>query len=360
MPRSICLFVAALLSSGRIVEIAAQQPLGERRDITLDVAQHLDRFANFFSLNRPADLIADVRGVDNAGETQDDLDELFSVVEESGEEAAEPAGPVTPAPTAPGVTDPEAASDIDKPQTSEPATPSDPAPTDPGAPADPVAAAPVRSIAALAPLRVFVAGDSQADPLASELDSAARAADRPTAVHNGSRIATGLARPDYFNWPAELSAVAAAEDPDVIIVVIGGNDAQDMQRDGQYFVVGTSEWAAEYEARVALVMDLVQAEHRRIVWINQPPLRDADDDAAADLINIAITHAASTRPWVRVIDAHAMFAGADGSYVESYTDADGETFTSRQEDGVHLTRRASRVLSGVIEDILSEWFPVAS
>ncbi len=367
----VCLLLAALLASGRIVEIAARQPLGEQRDITLDLAQHLDRVANFLSLNRPADLIADIRGVDNAGETQNDLDDLFSAVDDDGGAVAVSttvAAPAVPLAPGDGTDTGEPPTTIAPPketvaETADPLPPDAPVPPD-AAPPPPatVPAAPVtvRTIAAIAPLRVFVAGDSQADPVASELDSAARSADRPTAVHNGSRIATGLARPDYFNWPAELSSVATAENPDVIIMVIGGNDAQDMQRDGEYFVVGTAEWAAEYEARVALVMDLVQSEQRRILWINQPPLREADDDHAADLINLAIANAASTRPWVRVIDAHTMFGGPDGSYVESYTGPDGESFDSRQDDGVHLTRRASRVLAGVIDDMLAEWFPVAS
>ena len=40
-------------------------------------------------------------------------------------------------------------------------------------------------------------------------------------------MSTGLTRPDYFNWPAELAADLKSQNPQVVVIMIGANDAQD-------------------------------------------------------------------------------------------------------------------------------------
>ena len=41
-------------------------------------------------------------------------------------------------------------------------------------------------------------------------------------------IDTGLTRPDYFNWPAELQVDLANDQPKLVVVMIGANDPQRM------------------------------------------------------------------------------------------------------------------------------------
>ena len=39
-------------------------------------------------------------------------------------------------------------------------------------------------------------------------------------------MASGLTRPDYYDWPAALAADLEATDPEVVVAVFGVNDAQ--------------------------------------------------------------------------------------------------------------------------------------
>ena len=74
-----CLVLAALLTSGKIVEIAERRELGDARDRQLAMAERLDDVANFLSLNRPYDLILDIRGAGkDVGERVDDLSALVA------------------------------------------------------------------------------------------------------------------------------------------------------------------------------------------------------------------------------------------------------------------------------------------
>ena len=72
-----CLLLSMFLVSGKLVEIAERQPLGDSRDRWVDVAEGIDRVSNFMALNRPYDLITDVRGVGtDPGEKVDTIEEV--------------------------------------------------------------------------------------------------------------------------------------------------------------------------------------------------------------------------------------------------------------------------------------------
>ena len=54
----VSLGLAAILGSNSLVGLAERQPIGPQRSTVLRVAESVDRFANFLSLNRPADALA--------------------------------------------------------------------------------------------------------------------------------------------------------------------------------------------------------------------------------------------------------------------------------------------------------------
>ena len=76
-------------------------------------------------------------------------------------------------------------------------------------------------------LRVAIVGDS----LAAGLGYFAERVFLPRLVRvsGQGRISTGLARPDYFNWPYTMRRIVDRFDPDLVIVMLGENDHQSLQ-----------------------------------------------------------------------------------------------------------------------------------
>ena len=113
---TLCLGVALLLVSGKIVEIADRLPLGPDRERWLEAATETDRLAKSLSLNRPYDLLRDLRGAgDEAGQQIDvigDVEELLQLelggtAEQPPDgEAAAPADEFAPAPGEPASASP--------------------------------------------------------------------------------------------------------------------------------------------------------------------------------------------------------------------------------------------------------------
>ena len=47
---------------------------------------------------------------------------------------------------------------------------------------------------------------------------------------------SGLARPDYYDWPAHLQALLNEYHPQVVTILIGGNDAQSFDAENQVVI----------------------------------------------------------------------------------------------------------------------------
>lgn len=319
-----CLLLAALLTSGKIVEIAARQELGDARDRQLAVAERFDRVANFFSLNRPFDLILDIRGAgEDVGERVDDLSALVA--------STTTLPPSTTAPTTTALPG----------STSSTTTTTTTVPT-------------LREVTAARPLTVYVAGDSQAEYLGQAITTEHPGWELDVEVSD--RISTSLARPDYFNWPAELAAVMDDRSPEVVVLFIGANDHQDMAAaDGSRLVEGTPEWQSEWTARLELTLDLLAGEDRHVFWVTQPPMRDGGLFAGVAMINDLAAPVVAARLHVTAVDIWDLFGG-DGGYIEHITTDEGDTIDARVDDGVHLTRSgASEVADLVFDQMEARW-----
>ncbi len=321
------MLTAALLTSGTLLDSAERRSFGGQRDALVAVARPLDRVANFLSLNRPADAVAEFRfGGDDL--TVDPL-----AVPSAGVQGGSAAGGGASADVSP----PTASSEI--PPTTGLLPDEDPSP--------------IRTITEGSPLLVHVAGDSQAEYPGQALTNRAVNGKLDYKVTSDSRIATGLARPDYFNWPAELKDLSA--EIEAVVLFFGGNDFQDMELSGSRLVRGTDEWFAEYQRRVEITLDVLEAPDRQVFWVAPPPVRDAETSAAIFTMNEGVRAAAASRPWVTVISADDRFA-PNGDFVPYLPDDSGVDTRVRSGDGVHFTPKgASWVADMIVDDVERYW-----
>jgi hypothetical protein len=193
------------------------------------------------------------------------------------------------------------------------------------------------------PLRVYIGGDSVVrDAGESFLRLAAEDERLRTALHY--EIATGLSRPDHFDWPSTLVGDTDALESEVVVLMFGGNDAQGIVGpDGQVFSeVDSPGWRAEYGRRAGAVMDSLATDDRIILWVGQPPMRDGDFDARVSVINEVVQAEADDRPWVSFIDTTSVLGGPDGGYVDRLPGIDEDL---RQGDGIHLSRAGADLLA---------------
>jgi hypothetical protein len=172
-------------------------------------------------------------------------------------------------------------------------------------------------------------------------------------------ISTGLCRPDFFNWPAQLQQQVKGFDPGATVVMFGANDNQAVQTtSGKIHQFGTDGWKKEYRRRIEDVIALLyQGGVRRVYWIGQPIMPQSSYNSQIKLMNDIYRNVAEKTFGVEYIDAYALLS-KNGAYSQYLPGVDGETVQAREQDGEHLTYAGGLIVAeAVLDAIKKEWFP---
>ena len=194
------------------------------------------------------------------------------------------------------------------------------------------------------PLRVLIVGDSIGTDLGDALQPNLAGTGVVSAGLDG-RVSTGLTRPDYFNWPAELTADLKTQNPQVVVVMIGANDAQDFL--GPPDVPYTSpEWNALYSQRVAQFMQIAGSGGATVVWVGMPPMQNPGLNAQMSDVNAVVQQqAVKAHPPVIYLSTDHTLGTAQGGYTAFITNGAGQVVNVRTPDGTHLTSGGGQVVA---------------
>jgi hypothetical protein len=295
----VALVVAALLDADGLRQTAERQKPGTTRDFAIWATKHVVQpVSHATGLNRPRRWINEALGVANEPHITDTRNVRLA--------------PATRPPVVPDA-----------------------------APPPPPTTLALRTPTAADPLKVLVTGDSLSENLFPPLVSVANG--KPITVKEDSQIGTGLARPDVIDWPTRLGNDMRANGYDTVVVMFGGNDAQDLRTATGWVHIGDPDaWKLEYERRVALVMDTLIMGNPKvtIVWVGMPAMTGGSKylPRLAPQINDMVRREAAARPAnAYFVDAGQVLDGPGGTFRTYATNPDGTTVKVREGDGVHFT-----------------------
>jgi uncharacterized protein len=194
------------------------------------------------------------------------------------------------------------------------------------------------------PLRVLIVGDSIGIDLGDALQPNLANTGVVSAALDG-HVSTGLTRPDYFNWPAELAADIKAQNPQVIVIMIGANDAQDFL--GPPDVPYTSpQWNTLYSQRVAQFMQIASSGGATVVWVGMPPMQNPGLNAQMSDVNAVVQQqAVKAKPPVIYLNTDHTLGTPQGGYTAFVTNGAGQVVNVRTPDGTHMTPGGGQVVS---------------
>lgn len=167
-----------------------------------------------------------------------------------------------------------------------------------------------------------------------------------------ARVATGLARPDVFDWRRELEASLAEDDYDAVVLMMGTNDSQDIVEDGNILIYGTHEWVRAYNERVAQMMETACKGTPRALWIGLPPMRSQAFNRKIIRINTWAKRQARKHKCMEYLGLDNVIGDENGHFA-SYLKIADELEKVRMVDGIHVTARGGLVISDYLLPILT-------
>ncbi len=191
----------------------------------------------------------------------------------------------------------------------------------------------------LDPLRLWIGGDSLAGSLGPSLGevTAKTGVVQPVFL---SKVSSGLASPDFFDWPKHGAEEMFKVDPEVAVFIVGANDTGAMTKDA-------AVWRPKYEQLTEQMMTLLIGNSRTVYWIGAPVFKD-DRSLKLVQLNEVFQEVAARHPEVIYVDAYHLFSTPDGKYTPFLPDGTGETARVRADDGVHFTPEGGDLLADAV------------
>ena len=193
-------------------------------------------------------------------------------------------------------------------------------------------------------ITVAVMGDSVAHDLGRGMEDLF-AKDHRIRVVRQTKFATGLVRTDYYNWNKVARDFLRRHKPDVVFVMIGGNDHQTIRRHGKRYDPGTKAWRAEYARLVSHFMSNFSRKHAhaKVYWVSLPPVRAAKLSAAFRTIN-AIYRYEAKKHGFHYLSIWKKFL-VNGHYSSFGDNLNGVKRRLRMQDGQHFTEDGRLLLA---------------
>ena len=202
------------------------------------------------------------------------------------------------------------------------------------------------------PLKVLVVGDSVGLDLGQPLVNTLATYGDVTTYLDG-RIDTGLSRPDYFNWPAELQIDLANQQPNLVVVMIGANDPQGLVTPNGSLQYGQAGWDAAYSARVASFIGEANAAGAHVLWVGMPPMQDPALDAKLRHLNSLVeAQVVASKGGAAYLSSVPSLGDPQGNFAAFLPNAAGAEINIRTPDGIHLSPGGGARLAGAVAEAM--------
>jgi hypothetical protein len=335
------LLLGAFLNARGLHKTAQSMNPSWKRDLGLALAKPLQSVSDAVGLDLPR------RGLQAALNRSGD-DDIVTAINLPPPPPTPPAPTPPPPPTPPGTT----------PHNPQP-PPTPPSPTPPPPPKKP-------AFSPKHPLKVYIGGDSLIIvPGESLLRAMGSKVYKPVDSVDG-HVATGLERPDVYNWFDRIRQVMKKDKPNVVVVAFGANDDHSYMTGLPSGVslgdFGSAAWIKEYRRRVGGFMDTVIHGGGFIVYLGMPIVSSRSESSDFDLINRILYQEAKKRPnGALYVDTWFKFADPKtGGYAEYLKNAHGDLVKVRADDGVHFEPAGGDIIARLVLKALNQRYDLTS
>lgn len=167
-----------------------------------------------------------------------------------------------------------------------------------------------------------------------------------------AQIASGLARPDIFDWQDKLEMILSESKFDTILIMLGTNDNQDFVENGSILSYGTTEWKKAYKQRLSRIMQTTCNATDQALWIGLPPMRSASFNRKIIRINNWSKRLSKDFSCMKYVGLENILGDQRGKFV-SYQKIGSEFAKVRMTDGIHVTPTGGRLIADYLIPLMS-------
>ncbi|HIA04282.1 MAG TPA: DUF459 domain-containing protein [Myxococcales bacterium] len=167
---------------------------------------------------------------------------------------------------------------------------------------------------------------------------------RKTSFRMWGKASSGLARPDFHDWPSKITGIARRFGPELFIVSLGTNDGQHLWNKKKWVKFGTAKWKTIYKERINNTLKkLVGKKKRRaVIWIGPYNMEGRNASTRGKVVQRLLKETVRSFDGpVAYHDLYKLTSNRDGSAITSYKNSKGQKKRARARDGIHLSTQAA-------------------
>lgn len=192
-------------------------------------------------------------------------------------------------------------------------------------------------------LKVLLLGDSMMKEALSSVINASLAYNNSIYTYTFASYASGLSRPDFFDWPLETEKLLSEYRFDLAICILGMNDAQDIEENGVKYFLNTKNWTNIYCERADRFLNLISKNITKVYWLGVPIMRDDRYNKRMLKLNKIFLDACKKYDNIKFFDVSQNLSD-DGQYTD-YLKIDDALVKIRLGDGKHVTYEGAKIIT---------------
>ena len=173
-----------------------------------------------------------------------------------------------------------------------------------------------------------------------------------------AKSSTGLSNSWFYNWETNLKSYLRTEKPNLVVVLLGANDRQNMRVGGEILTYGTTKWREAYSASVARMTKLATDAGAYVLWVGMPKCKPYNYNKGMELISGLYARTVPLNPGARYLALKTLTSDARGNYTQ-YQVVNGSRMKTRGDDGIHFTANGQNVIGSYAISKIASWFRVS-
>ena len=173
---------------------------------------------------------------------------------------------------------------------------------------------------------IMIVGDSLSVGIGTAMSRALKT-DEVTVIQKG-KISTGLNSPRYYNWEEKLDQFLMENQPDAIVVSIGGNDA--------FNGSGSEKWQTRFQEKTKRFLEIASSRGVLVYWAGLPTMQDPEFSRKVKVANAVMEEVCRADGNCHYVDTWNLTADDTDMYT-TRKEIDGEEVCLRAGDGAHFT-----------------------
>ena len=176
------------------------------------------------------------------------------------------------------------------------------------------------------------------------------------------KASSGLARPDFHDWPAKGRSVARKLKPKIFVVALGTNDYQAIRKGRRWIKFGTKQWKEEYAKRVDTMLANLSGKKRRraVIWMGPIAFEGKMAERRGPTVNAIMKERVNAFDGpVFFVDGYRKTIQKNGRPLQFFRHPKkGKTVKARASDNIHLSTQAVYwLIANPILDAINRCFP---